>query len=106
MKDIDRRVAERVMGWKLCSCMKGFTHQCDGYHDYLWHPSIDIAQVFQVVERMVELGWDFRVAMMQGAQVYAEFGHYPDTNDAYYFRADTPALAIVKAALAAVGEIP
>jgi len=127
--NIDREIAEKVMGWT----QKRGTHEymfapghvwplnSEWWYESdnnvmrlveYWQPSTDIKQAFEVAEKMRELGFRFHlweskhswVAMFliiiqkpKGSYNYEKF--YYDEN------ADTPAMAICKAALAALKAI-
>jgi len=99
MEDIDREVAEKVMGWNPNEDGDWDTpdgHWC-GYYEHEWHPSTSISDAWQVVEtiddclHLKEHGakgiW---CAMFCGLMQEWEHG-------------DTAPLAICKAALKAVG---
>lgn len=59
--ELDRRVAEKVMGWHQETDWRyGDWLDCDGNifeTTEHWRPSISIKHAWQVVERMIELGW-------------------------------------------------
>jgi len=62
--DIDRQIAEKVMGWKYYYKKNGYSDP--EYRDaknifvadvYGWHPTSNIEQAMMVLERMIELGY-------------------------------------------------
>ncbi len=73
MTDTDRIMAEKVMGWKYFESITDFVDPSycetkDGIHftfivyEHGWHPSTDISQAFEVVEKMRELPSEKRVS--------------------------------------------
>jgi len=116
--EIDREIAEKVMGWLLeidGEAGRDWWRDKSGYKqwEYTWHPSTDIAQAFQVVEKMREQDYWFSIVykteMSRDGERelppawWARFrcvqgGTRPDGYD----HADTPEMAICKAALRAV----
>ena len=75
--ELDAAVAERVMGWEVRSWEKeAIALTDDGYitlWDVVlgtesllsWSPSTKIYDVWQVVERLIELGYDFEMDRME-----------------------------------------
>jgi hypothetical protein len=120
--DIDKEIAEKVMEWKEdCDPEPHHPHYylgTDGkiiatikhrpYEWFEWHPSTDIKQAFEVVEKMREMGWEFYLEdpdrNNEKKGWYAEFLHHKsyDRNYGWSDDADTPAMAICKAALTAI----
>ena len=121
MEDIDREVAEKVMGWNPNEDGDWDTpdgHWC-GYYEHEWHPSTSISDAWQVVEKlnkqgivislMDQHGYDeeknnyrmWRVGFMD------EKAHEQNkSREQVWFEveeADTAPLAICMAALKAVG---
>jgi hypothetical protein len=79
--EIDRLVAEKVMGWTPDDAPPGhrpyWQHNGEGVQDeYDWQPTADIAQAFQVVERMAALEWHFSSDWYKGGWV--AFSHEDD----------------------------
>jgi len=102
MEDIDREVAEKVMGWNPNEDGDWDTpdgHWC-GYYEHEWHPSTSISDAWQVVEKVTSGGDAFEMGCP-----------YQDKDDWWVkfsrnecaIEADTAPLAICKAALKAVG---
>ena len=74
--ELDRLVAERVMGWKRTT--KGAPSGCAYWKDddgfvranetpggsLNWNPSIDIAAAWEVIRRCNELGWAFELTQV------------------------------------------
>ena len=112
----DTMVAEKVMGWHLDNPTVLPQEWCDKYGfpadiGYPWTPTTDISQAFQVVERMRELGFYFMLTEMDEWHAYfrkCEMGEdgkpWLVPSEQYHGNADTPALAICEAALAAIKE--
>jgi len=124
--DLDREIAERVMGWELGGFQSPFTIQrvkipfwweMASTADYpdphpepvipvmRWYPSKDITQAFQVVEKMrngrywLSLRW--APALNPKWVAYFEFsGMAPASTLHGRQEADTPAEAICRATLA------
>lgn len=121
MTDIDREVAEKVMGWVLYKvtvkdlttvkplsnewCVpdektKGMVGEVIAYEDN-FHPSTNISDAWLVVERMRELGYGLWLAgeETKGFGFHCKFHDGDKTVDA---DADTATFAIVLAALKCV----
>lgn len=99
--DLDRWIAENVMGW--------VPHGDWCYENHPdnvlilssdWHPTRNIQQAFEVVEKMREDGYGFALELPMSGGCYAEF--WKESNyDTVTFKAehnDTPTLAICEAA--------
>lgn len=121
---LDRFVAEKVMGWALCSS-NGLTpwHWWEGdgvdalsdggqlFADCAgvpaWNPSEDIAHAWEVIERMKALHGVWAIEEDEAVQDGEEFGWQAEVliqgDRAYRARGATAPLAICRAALAAVG---
>ncbi|WP_199426265.1 BC1872 family protein [Thermaerobacillus caldiproteolyticus] len=109
LREIDRLVAEHVMGWEpvyddgdLISFVTEFGILFFSDDDEReWSPTIDIADAWQVVEKLNEDDFDF--------QVWREKGKYnvEFSKDFFYLygfaESETAPLAICLAALKAVG---
>lgn len=85
--ELDRLVAERVMGWGPCT----------GVDLEQWHPSTDIAHAWEVVER-VRGGIGFSIQRCEMLGWLCWFRSASDN----VARADTAPLAICRAALLAL----
>lgn len=128
-RETDARVAEVVMGWEVCSDMK--CQGCDApvwRHESgewfvqpnranadmaRWSPSTDIGAAWSVVDRVRESEsvWSFHIQSPTRktngqwvAEVVPNYAIVPVDVDPYTAFADTAPLAIVRAALAAMGE--
>jgi len=109
--NIDREIAEKVMGY----CERpvhgiGWWHQAEENRwfvaQYLWHPSTDIAQAFEVVEKLLKhpdnkMGCFHLEHLNEGngwsVSCCYDLGEWKD-----WIHADTPAMAICLAALKAM----
>ena len=112
---LNRKMAEKVMGW-ISGISKEYPYPQQGgmvwmdstgsevIYQYLWTPTTDIVQTFQVVERMRKLGWHFGMDDYEISGNYeAEFvGNENNKFPSRTGRADDPALAICLAAEKAV----
>lgn len=106
-KDIDREIAEKVMKWML----GGATVDPMSYPVWwdvankkivdgleTWQPSKNIDQAFEVVEKMLNMNWEFVIIWLNKLGKWrAAFGENQG-NDR------TPAMAICLAALKALNE--
>lgn len=117
-KDIDRQIAEKVMGWNYeqgspyrgeramwCTPMTD-EKRCGLGQKFVdgWKPSTNIAHAFEVVERMKDK-WTFAICNNNVKHDYcAEFWNdlHPMDKGEFMQFADTPAMAICLAALEAV----
>ena len=103
--NIDREIAEKVMGWGKWTCdtiLNG---------GVAWNPSTDIKQAFEVVEKMRKRGLRFQLwdNIDSWAAQFINIIQKPKGSYSYdtqYFQedSDTPAMAICLAALKAVKE--
>jgi len=112
--DLDRWIAENVMGWYF----RGTYYKTSPESKFIeqwtdhWHPTTDIAQAFEVVEKMREN--DFWFSLSYKTERINDRTHELDPGWYARFRcvsggarkdgyadAETPALAICKAAKAA-----
>jgi len=62
MTDLDREIAEKVMGFEWLEGWKSWIPKGKNYfedliHEQHWHPTLDISQAFMVVEKMIERGY-------------------------------------------------
>lgn len=97
--EMDRLVAEKVMGW--ISAGSPYWYK-DGYNVqsvYEWQPSARIDNAWQVVEKMEERGSPLRMMFksIHDKGYWARFGDGPQN-----FYGDTAPLAICRAALIAM----
>ncbi len=111
MDNIDKQIAEKVMGWEAPE-LHGFWWDetnykfekpvCkDGKNPLnAWRPSTNIAHAFEVVEKMKESGWYLNgLHALEGHDVDWE-AVFERNGDIEFADADTPAMAICLAALA------
>jgi hypothetical protein len=115
-QELDRIIAERVMGWRIVDDIVPNTGEqlellehngCLWKDDPItddcsvpWRPSTDIAHAWEVAEHCRHNGMGFMDLICLGPEWGVMFGHDP-TED--YVYAPTAPLAICRAALAAVG---
>ena len=114
VKEIDRQIAEKVMGWRPFFINKipasWYKEDIGGlcelqYKDPKWRPSTNIAHAFEVVEKMRDLGWTFAICnnnVLEG-DYCGEFWNDKHPMDAGEFMKfdNNPAMAICLAALEA-----
>ena len=107
--NIDREIAEKVMGWSddLINFMGEWRDRhsdSTGYDVDDWHPSMNIAQAFEVVEKMRGKGFEFEFESGgDKAEYHAVFtGGGMSLGIAEH---DNPAMAICKTALKAMVNI-
>ena len=102
---IDREIAEKVMGY----CERpvhgiGWWHQAEenrwSVAQYSWHPSTDIKQAFEVVEKMDENGFEF--TLMKSKTNYRAMFVNQETRKSGNGIHKNPATAISLAALKAM----
>jgi len=105
MMDIDREIAEKVMGWTFnehigwttpvsttCRKITGYAAIFNDMTLKAWCPSTDIAQALQVVEKMREQNWCFDLAV--GHNKWRAFLWGEDKIHYGEAWADTPEMAI------------
>jgi hypothetical protein len=102
--NLDKWIAENVMGWMSFEKLmvygpkEGYAllSECIATKD--WHPTEDIAQAFMVVERMAEEGW--RLTLEESGHWYVAYKLLSPNRAQKVIEetADTPALAICRAA--------
>ena len=110
MEITDAMVAEKVMGWLPHFRNSAFYVKaefagkiCDRIEKSVldWHPTTDISQAFRVVERMRNvLGDKFLFTLFSHKDGYG----CTFSDGAYDVIADTPAMAICEASLAAIKQ--
>ena len=111
-RDIDRQIAEKVMGWHL-SCLEGFWKNRCGVEIYTnpekavgetllnpWQPSTNIAHAFELAKKMQESRQFLYLVDSSGDYWNAEF--FNATGENHSHKADTAEMAICLAALEAV----
>ncbi len=112
-EQLDALVAEKVMGWKQAAdnLWPGRLWWVDNQGTHLfyadgntWTPTTGIAQAWQVVERMVELGWRYTIVGDPSSTVPVRVVFNRGEPFGWgMMHADTSPLAIVLSALKAVG---
>jgi hypothetical protein len=74
--ELDRLVAEKVMGWSLDDTMAGIPPYFDGvtmgYYTHEWEPSANIAHAMEVYLKLGHLAGDFRSGDGYAYLVYAD----------------------------------
>ena len=122
--DINRKIAEKVMGWKFKTIndYTPFRHVVDdggyilngrvwkfltGFNSFVWNPAERTDHAFEVVEKMLELGWTFAICNNNpgcGGDYSAEFWNndHPMSAGEFMIFDDNPATAISLAALEAI----
>ena len=110
--NIDREIAEKVMGWKTINEFINIPSECwvasYYYREKLiedattWSPSTDIEQAFEVVEKMRERSYLF--SLWNRGIYYCSF--WSESGCELVRTSDkTPAMAICKATLAALKAV-
>ena len=98
-RELDAQVAEKVMGWEPYEGQERTWALPGGEVLGLWIPSIDIADAFEVVEKMRGKSLNlFTLAACMGSQQWSAYVHGGDG----WIQANTAPRAICIAALAAV----
>lgn len=110
LREIDRLVATKVMGWKMLEIKHTDSGVIGGFYDDgekligvgEWSPTSDIRVAWQVVEKLSKDGCDFQVWREKNGKYNVEF-----SKDFFYVfgfaESETAPLAICLAALKAVG---
>ena len=104
-EEMVRLAAEKVMGWHWCN---GFgTRWVDGNtgRDIAaddWNPFTSASDCRMVIDRMQELGYEFRIEIA-GGKTFALIGR-PKSQTAYHAHEADFGRAIVLASLRAIGE--
>ena len=114
--ELDRMVAEQVMGWRLEDYETGLPAPADLYPDadgwawsgrcgeaYMWQPSTDLACAWEVVERMRDHDHAVVVIDLPEAACAALLHYRAQIIPSEMSRAATVPLAICRAALLTVG---
>lgn len=118
VSDIDREIAEKIMGWtvfnknsqsflvvydELDELGEWFLNQdgSDAIKVRLWRPTMNFEQAFMVIDKMRE-NWNFKIEIYKSGLCEVEI--WDRNASAYIASADAPAMAICLAALKAVVE--
>ena len=123
-KEIDRQIAEKVMGWEWVEFRERYPHADRDYwcivgdiaRTYVrsaknWTPSTNIAHAFEVVDKMDEDGFDYRILCdhsSEKTEYEVEFyklltnGSIVESGGQLFYDKKEKAMAICKAALKAV----
>lgn len=110
MNELDRWLAENPMGWEFAFTKETWTDKSRAaywskksekyelvYYADGWHPTRNIAQAFQVVEKMLNTTYGFTLDCPIGSMCFAQF--YSDIEYENWIElGETPALAICLAA--------
>lgn len=107
-REISEKIATEIMGWaernSLWVANTGWYRSCDGPQIICrvdaWNPPENIAQAFEVVEKMREKGWVY--FQLDTHRTVWTAGFQPRFASA---ESDTPAMAISLASLEALKEI-
>jgi len=112
-RELDRRVAKDVMGWRHVTATGVTGHPFCWYETdqgehvraaKAWHPSTDIAQAWEVAEVMRADGWEWWISRAPGKPASAIFARpNGEPEDVYSAMAEAVPEAIVRAALEAKG---
>lgn len=112
LREIDRLVAEKVMGWKVSKGRSGLEwYEADenGKFEFIrsvtdFEPSTDIRDSWQVVEELIDRGYDFNLWRSEQREYNAEFQiQKKDGFVVSYGESDHAPTAICFASLEAVG---
>jgi hypothetical protein len=112
LREIDRLVAEKVMGWEpvyddgdLISFITGYgTLFFSDDDECEWNPSTDIRDAWLVVEELIDRGYDFNLWRSEQREYNAEFQiQKKDGFVVSYGESDHAPTAICFASLEAVG---
>lgn len=116
MKDIDRQVAEKIMGWKASKYPYLSYYDKDGNDIILmedWQPSTNIAHAFEVIDKLIDMGFYIKIFIIDGGhgvevsifkQGVGKKSKHHIENEVYTEYAKTPAMAICGAALSCVED--
>ena len=108
-REIDRQIAEKVMGWSKPSKGRYWEEDSPDGSRYMqhgatfgvvWQPSVNIAHAFEVAEKMKERRQYLYLIDSSGDYWNAEFFNATGKNHSH--KADTPSMAICLAALEAI----
>ncbi len=105
--EIDRQIAEKVMGWKVeegsVPCWIMMWVGTDRYIPFRsFSPSTNIAHAFEVVEKLQKLYPDLYMSLIFPRVIKRI--HYGFRTGSQVWEADTPAMAICLAALKAIND--
>ena len=116
--ELDALVAEKVMGWQLKKVRRSFGTSTMGFEyadrdawvdgngtavcePWEWQPGDELDDAWQVVEKFLADDYRFALDNREGLPWWAEFA-LPDYSEGDQDIAETPTLAICRAALKAV----
>jgi hypothetical protein len=111
LREIDRLVATKVMGWKIYADSAGYKFWSINEDDRSriiysvtsFEPTKDIADAWQVVEKLIDEGYDINV-YNHNKEFNVEINIEEDDKHLWFYgEADSAPLAICLAALKAVG---
>lgn len=103
--ELNAAVATEVMGWWRSDLPRWKNHWCTkgiGSRNLDWSPATDIADAFEVVERMSEV-YDFE-CLLQDGKWFARFWPKELKSKCVMWQVDTLPRAICEAALEAVRQ--
>lgn len=108
-REIDKKIAEELMGWKINNEKDPMWYNPDAMHPsdkgFIFRPITDfsptelIQNAFMVVEKMNYLQFTLRRENCSGVRYDASFYNKLDTKDRVHANADTAPMAICLAAL-------
>lgn len=101
--ELDRLIAEKVMGWEHDGL--GYSIDCGKDYRHPFNPSINIAHAWEVVEKLDIVDHEFTLLNSEGIWECG-WRHYRLGFDSDWERSDsaTAPLAICRAALRAIGH--
>lgn len=107
-RELDALVAEKVMGWKLSNATDGTEYWdngkfCGGIWPKEWNPSTNIADAWNVVEKMKSKDYLFSLKNIVKGTFTFSLTDWGGNCSTYAAEAETAPLAICLAALKAVG---
>ena len=106
--DIDRQVAERVMGWKTKDVFFGWMRVGEGQaycNSIYWHPTSNIEQAMMVVDRMRGLGYRVKIESTKDEWNITFIPKGVSDCQAGWVECETMQEAICQAALAALKAV-
>lgn len=111
-QDIDRQIAEKVMGWELRPLYGlGWWNKSDTGKlmqiRNIFNPSTDITHAFEVVRKMKKKNYCFTLADYSPISKLWEAEFINDNNGkSFISTTNTPEMAICLAALKAINDLP